>query len=102
VGGPGRDQAWLFEQPGPRGSAGAGATIARAVKGDISFMTPVPTSDPHLWRVAGLVPDGVTAVRLSKTVVAPVADNAFSRTVAQENLWESKDWIFIRGKATHR
>ena len=56
------------------------------------------THEPHLMRVKGLVPDGVTAVRLSKTAVAPVVDNAFTREVDQAKLWEGQDWIFIRGR----
>jgi hypothetical protein len=97
---PGRDQVWLFDQPKNNGShAGAGTTIARAVKRGVSFWTGVPgTSEPHLWRVTGLVPNGVTAVRLSKTAITPVVDNAFVRTIDQAKLWEDQDWTFIRGK----
>jgi len=103
---PGRDQVWLFDQPKSNGSyGGAGTKIARAVKRGVSSWTGVPgTSEPHFWRVTGLVPDGVTAVRLSKTAFAPVVNNAFVRKVDKANLWEDKDWIFIRGKrpAAHK
>ncbi len=96
---PGRDQVMLFEQPKNGRYGGAGTTIARAVKRGVSFLIGVPgTSNPHLMRVEGLVPDGVTAVRLSKTALVHVVDNAFVRKVDQANLREGKDWILIRGK----
>ncbi|HUC08285.1 MAG TPA: hypothetical protein VMR96_09360 [Solirubrobacterales bacterium] len=96
---PGRNQVMLFEQPRNGRYGGAGTTIARAVKRGVSFWTGVPgTSNPHLVRVEGLIPDGVTAVRLSKTALVHVVDNAFVRKVDQANLWEGKDWILIRGK----
>ena len=95
---PGRDQVMLFDQPRNGHFGGTGTTIARAVKRGVVFWTGVAkTHEPHLMRVKGLVPDGVTAVRLSKTAVAPVVDNAFTRKVGQASLWEGQDWIFIRG-----
>ncbi len=96
---PGRDQVMLFDQPRNGHFGGTATTIARAVKRGVVFWTGVAkTHEPHLMRVKGLVPDGVTAVRLSKTAVAPVVDNAFTREVDQAKLWEGQDWIFIRGR----
>jgi len=96
---PGRGQVMLFDQPRSGGYGAAGTTISRAVKRGIVFWSGVPkTSKPHLMRVRGLVPDGVTAIRLSKTAVAQVVDNAFTRKVDQAKLWEGQDWIFIRAK----
>lgn len=100
---PGRDQVMLFDQPRNGHFGGSSTTIARAVKEGIIGWTGVPrTHQPHLVRVRGLVPDGVTAIRLSKTAVAPVVGNAFTRKVSQSGLWEAgrwedKHWIFIRG-----
>lgn len=99
---PGRDQVWLFDQNGGYGAYGGGGTaIAHAVKRGFGFMIGVPkTHKPHLMRVEGLVPDGVTSVRLSETAVATVVNNAFTRKVDQAKLWEGKDWIFHSGEAT--
>jgi hypothetical protein len=66
----------LFDQPRNGHFGGTGTTIARAVKRGIIFWTGVAkTHEPHLMRVKGLVPDGVTAVRLSKTAVAPTGSS---------------------------
>jgi hypothetical protein len=97
---PGRDQVMLFDQPKKNGGyAGAATTIAHAVKRGLAFFTFVPkTHDPRLVRVKGLIPNGVTGVRLSQTAVAPVVDNAFARTIDQAKLWEGEDWILVRGR----
>jgi hypothetical protein len=96
---PGRDQVMLWDQPRQSHFGGTTTMISRAVKRGVIFSTGVPkTHDPHLMRVKGLVPDGVTSVKLSKTAVAQVVDNAFTRKVAQAKLWEGQDWIFMRAK----
>lgn len=96
---PGRDQVMLWDQPRRSHFGGTTTMISRAVKRGVIFSTGVPRShDPHLMRVVGLVPDSVTAVRLSKTAVAQVVDNAFTRKVDQAKLWEGQDWIFMRAK----
>jgi hypothetical protein len=93
---PGRDRLTLWE-PEKETLWGGSTTIAHAVRKGIAFWTPVSrTSASHLVEVKGLVPDGITAVKLSRSAVAPVLDNAFTRRVDQKELWQSRSWIFTR------
>jgi hypothetical protein len=92
---PGRDQLTLWDLSRKPALWGAVATIAKAVRKGVAFSTPVPHA-PHLVEVKGLVPDGISGVELSRSAVAPVLDNAFTRRVDQEKLWQSRSWIFIR------
>ena len=92
---PGRDQVMLFDQPTSRGVGSTTATIPKVVKRGIGVFDVMQKSK---WQVKGIVPDGITGVRLSKTAVAPVVDNAFVRSVKKANFWEAQEWIFIRAK----
>ena len=92
---PGRDRLTLWDLSKKPALWGADATIVNAVRKGVAFSTPVPHA-PHLVEVKGLVPDGITGVKLSRSAVAPVLDNAFARRVDQKQLWQSRSWIFIR------
>jgi hypothetical protein len=92
---PGRDRLTLWDLSKKPALWGAVATIANAVKKGVAFSTPVRHA-PDLVEIKGLVPDGVTGVKLSPGAVAPVIGNAFTRRVDQKELWQSRSWTFIR------
>jgi hypothetical protein len=82
---PGRGQILLAQQLS-HGEAIVTATTWSAIQRGITF-TFVPTGDtagiegkhpPDNTRAVGLVPDGVTAVKLTGRLVAPVRNNVFS------------------------
>lgn len=92
---PGRKQVTLYDQPTSRGVGSTTATIPKVVKRGIGLLD---FGQKGKWQVKGIVPDGITGVRLSKTAVAPVVDNAFVRSVKKANYWQSQEWVFIRAK----
>jgi hypothetical protein len=92
---PGRDRLTLWDVSKKPALWGGSATIVNAVRKGVAFSTPVPHA-PHLVEVKGLVPDGITGVKLSRSAVAQVHDNAFTLRVDQKKLWQSRSWIFIR------
>jgi hypothetical protein len=92
---PGRDQLSIWDLSKKPALWGAVATIVSSARKGLAFSTPVPHAS-HLVEVKGLVPDGITAVKLSRSAVAPVLGNAFDRRVDQKELWQSRSWTFTR------
>src|SRR4051794_34007554 len=62
---PGRDWLLFYSQPKGSSFSGSEGSIARAVRGSMTFWVGVPrTKDPHLVNVNALIPDGIQIVEI--------------------------------------
>jgi hypothetical protein len=94
---PGIDRLTLWDLSDKSAIWGAVVANASAVRRGVTFSIPVPKpNSPDLVEIRGLVPDGVTGVKISQNVVVPVHTNAFTRLAAQGQLWPSRSWTLIR------
>lgn len=104
---PGRGCAMLFEWlPGrPALAAFFVASNRRAARSGITGLVPERGSgpatasagrEPRHYQAVGLVPDGVVAVRLGRSVETRVLDNVYSRRVARSELGYRPSFVRAR------